>query len=58
MSEKCKCALDDACGDGLKPIHAASQCGHTNIIKVSNVGGKPHISLVMHYHKQRSLSHV
>ena len=34
MYEKCKCDLNKACNDGLKPIHAASQCGHTNIVKV------------------------
>ena len=34
MHEKCKCDLNKACNDGLKPIHAASQCGHTNIVKV------------------------
>lgn len=36
MSEKCKCDLGSVCNDGLKPIHAASQCGHTNIVKVSS----------------------
>lgn len=34
MSEKCKFDLNKGCNDGLKPIHAASQCGHTNIVKV------------------------
>ena len=36
LCEKCKCDVSIACNDGLKPIHAASQCGHTSIIKVTN----------------------
>lgn len=37
MHEKCKCDVSAACNDGLKPIHAASQCGHTNIVKVITI---------------------
>lgn len=34
LCEKCKCDMSVPCNDGLKPIHAASQCGHTKIVKV------------------------
>lgn len=34
LCEKCKCDTSVPCNDGLKPIHAASQCGHTKIVKV------------------------
>ena len=35
LCEKCKCKLTVASDDGAKPIHAAAQCGHTNIIQVN-----------------------
>lgn len=37
LCEKCRCDVSTACNDGLKPIHAASQCGHTNIIRVTDL---------------------
>lgn len=33
---KLRCDLATPSNDGLKPIHAASQCGHTHIVKVSD----------------------
>ena len=40
MSEKCNFDLSKGCSDGMKPIHAASQCGHTNIVKVRIINRK------------------
>ena len=34
LAEKCKCNLSTPSEDGLKPIHAAAQCGHSHIVKV------------------------
>ena len=35
LYEKGKCDLSARSNDGRKPIHAACQCGHTHIIKVT-----------------------
>ena len=35
LHTKGKCDLNIPSEDGLKPIHAACQCGHTNIVKVA-----------------------
>ena len=37
LHTKGKCDLTTPSNDGLKPIHAASQCGHTNVVKVSSL---------------------
>ena len=37
LCEKCKCKLTVASEDGAKPIHAAAQCGKTNIVQVYNL---------------------
>ena len=34
---KGKCDLTTPSNNGLKPIHAACQCGHTNIVKVGGL---------------------
>ena len=36
LATKLKCDLTTPSNDGLKPIHAAAQCGHTHIVKVSS----------------------
>ncbi len=37
LATKLKCDMNTASNDGLKPIHAASQCGHTHIVKVVQI---------------------
>ena len=34
LHEKGKCDLSSPSNDGRKPIHAACQCGHTDVVKV------------------------
>ena len=34
LATKAKCDITTPSSDGLKPIHAAVQCGHTHIVKV------------------------